>query len=292
MVSTRQHPQGNFPVSAPSPVKKSSRTSTASPAPSSPTIGLSSSSESLARRAVSSTATAISDTVTVASKAVDVAAPPSSSEIDESAWCHTASNITIVWLTVSIPLVIWDSLYIFLRPHTMAGGKLQWPIWKPYEIYAKIDHVYGWPGWESGDGFGGAQAALNAIECILYGLYVMIIYNHSLPAAAGTGFQAGKGIGTWLAGGRKVRGKTGNRALIIGFAAAVMTLSKTVLYYFNEYFSGFHSIGHNDWLTIFFFYVIMNGLWFWLSAYMTVVFGSDILRALDIASERTSRKEN
>lgn len=113
----------------------------------------------------------------------------------------------------------------------MAGGALQWPIWKPYEIYAAIDYVYGWPGWESNDGFGGAQGALNAVETVLYGLYIMIIYNHSVPAATGTGLDvSSEGVGAWLSGGRKVRGKNGNRALLIGFTAAVMTLSKTVLY--------------------------------------------------------------
>lgn len=107
---------------------------------------------------------------------------------------------------------------------------LQWPIWKPYEIYASIDHVYGWPGWENKDGFGGAQGVLNVVEIVMYGLYAMIVYNHGVPAAAGTGLQVGHGVSGWFAGGVKVRGKAGNRALIIGFAAAVMTLSKTVLY--------------------------------------------------------------
>jgi hypothetical protein len=101
----------------------------------------------------------------------------------------------------------------------MAGGKLQWPIWKPYEIYAVIDHVYGAPGWENKDGFGGAQGALNGIETILYGLYLTIVFNNGVPIA-----------GSWISGGWKISGKTGNRALIIGFAAAVMTLSKTILY--------------------------------------------------------------
>jgi hypothetical protein len=129
-----------------------------------------------------------------------------------------------------MPLVLWDTLYILLRPHTMAGGAIQWPLWKPYEIYASIDHVYGWPGWEKKDGFGGAQGVLNAVELVLYGLYALIMYNHSTSAAGGTGLQLEEGCGKWLAGGRKVRGNVGNRALIIGFAAAVMTLSKTVLY--------------------------------------------------------------
>lgn len=109
----------------------------------------------------------------------------------------------------------------------MAGGAIQWPIWKPYEVYASIDHVYGWPGWENRDGFGGAQGVLNAIELILYGLYAMIVYNHGLPTASGTGVEA---KGGFFSGGYKVRGKAGNRAVLIGFTAAVMTLSKTVLY--------------------------------------------------------------
>ena len=117
-----------------------------------------------------------------------------------------------------------------LRPHTMAGGALQWPIWKPYEIYAAIDHVYGWPGWENKDGFGGAQGALNAVELVLYGLYAMIVYNHGVPTTRGTGVQLSQGVGKFFVSGVKVRGKTGNRALLVGFAAAVMTLSKTVLY--------------------------------------------------------------
>jgi hypothetical protein len=215
MVSTRQHPRGDFPAVEPSPTKKNSRTSTASPAPMSPP-DFGSSSISLTKRAAANVATAV--------------APPSPSEIGEQGWCHTASNLTLLWLAVSVPLVLWDVLYMLLRPHTMAGGSLQWPIWKPYEVYAAIDYVYGWPGYESGDGFGAAQSALNAIETVLYGLYLMIIYNHGVPTVAGTGFQAGRGSSALLAGGRKVRGKNGNRALIIGFTAAVMTVSKTVLY--------------------------------------------------------------
>jgi hypothetical protein len=173
-------------------------------------------------------------------------------------------------------LVLWDSLYILLRPHTFEGGALQWPIWKPYEIYAAIDKVYSRSAWDEQQGFGGAQGVLNAIELVMYGLYVMILYNHGVKAPAGTGVQLSSGVSAWFAGGVKVRGAAGNRALIIGFAASVMTLSKTVLYCeskqafiarversltsadFNEYFSDFASVRHNDWFTIFLFYGVMK----------------------------------
>jgi hypothetical protein len=159
-----------------------------------------------------------------------VKSPTSRISSPPKGWSHTASNVTIAWLCISFPLVIWDALYILLRPHTMAGGVLQWPIWKPYEIYASIDHVYGWPGWTEKDGFGGAQGVLNAVEVVMYGLYLAILYNHGKPSAGGSGLQIGQGVKGWISGGMEIEGKVGNRALIIGFAAAVMTLSKTVLY--------------------------------------------------------------
>jgi hypothetical protein len=225
MVSTRQTPRGNFPTFEPSPTKKSSRTSTASPAPgsSSPDLASSPTAKSFARRAAATAHSVAADTLAVAS-------PPAPFEVNESTWCHTASNLTVLWLCVSIPLVVWDSLYILLRPHTFEGGALQWPIWKPYEIYAAIDKVYSRSAWDAQEGFGGAQGALNAVETVMYGLYAMIMYNHGIPAAAGTGAQISQGVRGWFAGGVKIRGAAGNRALVIGFAASVMTLSKTVLY--------------------------------------------------------------
>lgn len=238
MVATRQHPRGDFPAFESSPTKKPSRTSTSSPAPTSPTTAAraatsdgSPTAKTVARRTAAAVERASKVVEGNASRAVKAVAPPSPSEVGERVWCHTTSNITILWLAISLPLVLWDTLYILLRPHTMAGGALQWPIWKPYEIYASIDYVYGWPGWDSNDGFGGAQGALNAVETVLYGLYVMVIYYHSVPAATGTGLDVkSEGLGAWLSGGRKVPGKNGNRALLIGFTAAVMTLSKTLLY--------------------------------------------------------------
>ncbi|RMZ66535.1 c6 transcription factor [Pyrenophora seminiperda CCB06] len=273
MVSTRSTPKGDFPAVESSPTKKAPRSRTSTPDPSS----ISPPVKSMAKRA--------------ADKVAAEMAPPSPSEIGEEGWCHTASNITLGWIAVSWPLVLWDCLYILLRPHTMAGGALQWPLWKPYEIYASIDHVYGWPGWERGDGFGGAQGVLNAVELVLYGLYAMVVCNHGVPTAGGAGVQV-RAKADFLGGGRKVRGKTGNRAVLIGFAAAVMTLSKTVLYYFNEYYSGFANVKHNDWLTLLWFYGVMNGLWVAFPAYMTIVFGTDIIHGLDMAAESSSKKRN
>ncbi|KAF2649339.1 hypothetical protein K491DRAFT_698176, partial [Lophiostoma macrostomum CBS 122681] len=219
MVSTRHHPR-EFPASEASPRKKTSRNSTLSPAPESPTTD-------------NYKTTTASDPIVLVRNNMATSNSNGVSKANASSsagWSHTASNITIAWIVISLPLVIWDSLYILLRPHTMEGGKLQWPIWKPYEIYAAIDHVYGWPGWNNNDGFGGAQGAINAIEAVLYGLYLAIVWNHGKASKGGRGVQVGEGVSGWVAGGMRVEGRTGNRALVIGFTAAVMTLSKTLLY--------------------------------------------------------------
>jgi hypothetical protein len=48
-------------------------------------------------------------------------------------------------------------------------------------------------------------------------------------------------------------------APVIGFASVVMTLSKTVLYWLQEYYCGGCSVGHNDLTTLFVYWVIPNG---------------------------------
>ena len=48
-------------------------------------------------------------------------------------------------------------------------------------------------------------------------------------------------------------------APVIGFAAVVMTLSKTILYWLQEYYCGGCAIGHNDWKTLITLWIIPNG---------------------------------
>lgn len=91
----------------------------------------------------------------------------------------------------------------------MEGGSLHWPLWVPYKLYGEIDHVYGWKAINANNGFTAAQGSLNAVETSMYLVYLWMVY----------------GQGTWRASGRQ-----GATALVIGFSAAVMTLSKTVLY--------------------------------------------------------------
>ena len=48
-------------------------------------------------------------------------------------------------------------------------------------------------------------------------------------------------------------------APLIGLTSIVMTLSKTMLYWLNEYYCGWCSIGHNDFATLILYWIIPNG---------------------------------
>jgi hypothetical protein len=108
--------------------------------------------------------------------------------------------------------VAWDTGYVLLRPYTMPGGSLHWPLWVPYELYGRVDHVYGFKAWNAGMGFTAAQGSLNLVETALYAVY----------------------WGLWWANkkgpGGRVAGRKAGLAVAVGFAASVMTFSKTVLY--------------------------------------------------------------
>ncbi|GKT88746.1 hypothetical protein Ct61P_06596 [Colletotrichum tofieldiae] len=134
----------------------------------------------------------------------------------------------------------------------MPGGHLHWPLYVPYALYGEVDHVYGWKAFNAGNGFTSAQGALNAVETVMY-----------------------------------LVGRAGALAIVVGFSAAVMTLSKTVLYWANEYFSGFDNIGHNSPMDLLFLWIIPNGAWLLGSGYMIFSLGSEIVDGLALASKTT-----
>jgi hypothetical protein len=138
-----------------------------------------------------------------------------------STWSHVPSTATLLWLFISLPLVLWDTGYVLGRPHTMPNGKYHAPLYKPYALYASVDYLYGFPAVEKNQGFTGAQGALNLIETALYAVYLYFVYAHGmvLKAESKALFQK-----------RRLVGKEAGLAVLIGFAAAIMTLSKTVLY--------------------------------------------------------------
>lgn len=145
-------------------------------------------------------------------------------------WSHTPSHLTLFWLAVSLPLVLWDTGYVLLRPHSMPGGALHAPIWTPYELYGSVDHFYGWPAYNEQDGFTAAQSALNAVETLGYVVYLWIVWEYGRQEGSrGRGAPEPESVGA-LGRARTVRGRMAAWAVLVGFGAALMTLSKTVLY--------------------------------------------------------------
>ncbi|TVY37916.1 hypothetical protein LOCC1_G006722 [Lachnellula occidentalis] len=208
---------------------------------------------------------------------------PSRQSRSNGKWAHTPSNITIAWLLISLPLVAWDTGYVLLRPHSMPGGYLHW-LWAPYELYGRVDYIYGWKAFNSRNGFTGAQGSLNVVESLMYAYYLYILYTSGKQVAArGRGAPKTAIAGFW-GEQRRVEGTNGVLAVLVGYSAALMTFSKTVLYWLSEYFSGFDNIGHNSLLDLIFLWIIPNGAWLVGSGYIMYVTGIEIMQGLTIAA--------
>ena len=179
----------------------------------------------------------------------------------------------------------------------MPGGALHGPVWTPYKLYGEVDYIYGWPAWEGRNGFTAAQAVLNLLETAAYAWYLVVV----LRNGRGTGGERVEGRGApniglvgWWGEARVVTGKGVPEAVLLAFAASVMTVSKTVLYCespphscpraskprkegcsyrdlngklirgrlsprglgLNEYFSGFENIGHNSPMALLVLWII------------------------------------
>lgn len=229
MVATRNHPK-EFPdpetaaamaqsTDSSSPRKRATRTSTANSA--SPT------------KAVSSSPPATPTRTSRSSKPV--------ARDGGGGWSHTPSNLTLIWLAVSLPLVVWDTGYVVLRPHSMPGGFLHKPLWAPYGLYGTIDHMYGFKHLNLGTGWTAAQGTINAAETAAYFAYLYLLYTYGeQEPRQGTGAPAKSLMGQFraLSESRTVYGKMAAWTAVLGYSVATVTFWKTVLYMLNESFSG------------------------------------------------------
>lgn len=100
----------------------------------------------------------------------------------------------------------------------------------PYELYGKVDYIYGWKAFNEHNGFTAAQGMLNIIESLMYGYYLYILFAYGKQSKAqGRGAPKTSAVG-FLGQQRYVDGKIGAIAVLVAYSAALMTLSKTVLY--------------------------------------------------------------
>jgi len=141
----------------------------------------------------------------------------------------------------------------------MKGGDLHW-LWKPYALYQEIDYVYGIPALERGDGFTNAQSILNIIETLMNVTYVYLAHVSQWPGAP-----------------------------LIGFGAALMTVSKTILYWLQEYFCGFCAIGHNTLSDLLLLWILPNGLWIVVPSFIILRLGKDLANSLNFADAQLKK---
>lgn len=198
----------------------------------------------------------------------DASPSTTSSRSSTKTWSHTPTHLTLAWLAIAIPVVLWDTGYILMRPHTFAGGRLHAPLWTPYALYQTIDYVYGLPSYEEHDGWPSAQGFFNLIETSGYIWYMWMAYSRGIEEGGKGKKSEGKGVLAWAMERRRVEGVDG-AAMVVGlFAISVVTVAKTMLYGMflrfrdcflsceerslmrdaglNEYFSGWKHIGHNS----------------------------------------------
>ena len=94
----------------------------------------------------------------------------------------------------------------------------------------QVDYIYGWKAFNSQNGFTSAQASLNIIETLMYMYYLYVLYVYGKPTnVQGRGAPEISSVG-FFGQARAVGGQQGVLALLVGYSAAVMTVSKTVLY--------------------------------------------------------------
>ncbi|WRT69875.1 uroporphyrinogen-III C-methyltransferase [Kwoniella shivajii] len=149
------------------------------------------------------------------------------------------------WMAFSIIIVSWDAGYCFMRPRSFGQGDLAW-IWAPYNWvpYSTVDYLYGQQALDSGDGFTNAQALMNVIEIFLAVEYLYL--RHTSPSTLSSSKKSNPSH------------RYHAHAPLVGFAGALMTLSKTSLYFLQEYFCNWCMVGHNDRFTFWAVWVATN----------------------------------
>lgn len=107
------------------------------------------------------------------------------------------------------------------------------PIYTPYELYGRVDYIYGWEAFNERNGFTAAQGIMNIVESLMYiyYLYILFAYGKSSPAP-GSGAPKPAVAGA-LGKQRRVDGKMAAVAVLVAFSTALMTVSKTLLYLYG-----------------------------------------------------------
>eukprot|EP01116_Phalansterium_solitarium_P016598 TRINITY_DN3882_c0_g1_i1.p1 TRINITY_DN3882_c0_g1~~TRINITY_DN3882_c0_g1_i1.p1 ORF type:complete len:168 (-),score=37.51 TRINITY_DN3882_c0_g1_i1:193-696(-) len=160
-----------------------------------------------------------------------------------------------IWLAVTSVVVLWDAGYILNRPESMAGGSLEW-VWFPYVDYIKnVDPRYG----DLTDGFVIAQARMNIVE-VFFQLSALYLASRKSTAA-----------------------------YVATLVGAVMTCSKTVLYFLVEWDGGMKYTKTSKPFDFWFYGIFLNGLWIVVPGLIALWAASTINRLL---AKKSPAKQN
>lgn len=129
-----------------------------------------------------------------------------------------------IWVLFSSIIVTWDVGFVLNRPHSIKN-----PIWSAsYSIYTSVDTLYS----DEQDEFLYSVALINILEVALSIISLLIFCSRNFKAAA-----------------------------ILIIVVSTMTCSKTLLYFMMEAVGGFKHTRQNDYVTLFTFYLVPNGIW-------------------------------
>ena len=149
------------------------------------------------------------------------------------------------WLGISTIVVIWDALFVLLRPASFADGSLGF-IWSPaYDIYTSVDLTYG-------------DLSNHTVEAICF---------MSLIEAC-------------IVGWALVANRMGNGRLAHLLTCVVTSLTgmKTILFFVIEAMHGWSSLSHNDVLPLIFVWILPNGLWIVVPLIIATLTGRYLVR--------------
>ncbi|KAI5295351.1 hypothetical protein KEM52_001673 [Ascosphaera acerosa] len=176
-------------------------------------------------------------------------------------------------------------------------------MWKPYDLYGRVDHMYGWPEYRAGNGLTMAQSILSLAEVAGYLYYLTTIWRHSAATRQTRSLRAadaqrrslferaGSCASRWLlASQNSLGGRPGVVALLVVFAASIMALNRAVLYLLLQPCSRYRDIGHNEPAIAFFLWLVPNTLRVLLPAYAAYYFASEILNALETVTGVPARE--
>jgi len=149
-----------------------------------------------------------------------------------------------LWLAISTVVVVWDALFVLLRPNSFPGGDIGF-LWSfAYTTYLEVDHSY-------------ADLSNHVIEAMA----IMSLVEACLVAVALTWDKQG----------------ASKKAHLLAMIAAALTCAKTMLFFLVEGMHDWHSIAHNDILSMMAFYIIPNGLWILVPLLVVLTLGKTVL---------------